>query len=123
MLFLAKSLVVDCKQPGTTLAADSNRWYTLGEGDKPMAKRVTVVFEDALYQEVLRRAGGPRKISEYLSRVIEGAMEGDPDAEGSPAGGAALSADLEMLELQVKGLVSEMATIKARLLTLESKDE
>jgi hypothetical protein len=89
----------------------------------PMAKRVTVVFEDALYQEVLRRAGGPRKISEYLNRVIEGAMEGDPDAEGSAAGGAALSADLEMLELQVKGLVSEMATIKARLLTLESKDE
>ena len=79
-----------------------------------MSKRFTVTLDDEAAALLPRLAGGARKQGDFLSRLIHAAAN-------APAGPT--PSDFEALQLEVKGLVSELHKVNARLLTLESRDE
>ena len=50
-----------------------------------MAKRVTLVLEDPVYQELVSRAGGVRKVSNYLNPLLQQALWPAAGADGAYA--------------------------------------
>ncbi|HMA36377.1 MAG TPA: hypothetical protein VKY74_18115 [Chloroflexia bacterium] len=79
-----------------------------------MAKRVTVILDDDAADLLLELAGSSRKQGKYLSTLVRAAAA----SRRAPGG-----VDLAALHLQVLGLTNELHTVKARLVTLEGRDE
>ncbi len=83
-----------------------------------MPKRITVMLDDEAAALLPRLAGGARKQGEYLSGLIRAAA-------ARPAGGGATpeATELEHLRIQVRGIIGELQSLNARLVTLETQDE
>lgn len=65
-----------------------------------MPKQVGVTFEDDLYEELKRRAGGERKISRYLNPLLR-TVFAQPDTDLAVRV-AALERELERLKTEQK---------------------
>jgi phosphate uptake regulator len=66
-----------------------------------MPKQVGVTFDDEVYEELKRRAGGERKISRYLNPLLRHAFtQQEPDLAARVA---ALERELERLKTKDKG--------------------
>ncbi len=81
-----------------------------------MPKRITVLLDDEAGALLPRLAGGARKQGDYLGRLIRAAAAQAPEA-------AAESGEFETLRMQVRGIMSELQSLNARLVTLETRDE
>ncbi len=79
-----------------------------------MSKRITVMLDDEAAAMLPRLAGGARKQGEFLSRLIHAAV--NQQAEPGPS-------DVEILRVQVRGIIGELQNINARLVTLETRNE
>jgi hypothetical protein len=68
----------------------------------PMPKRITIRLDDDVYEELLRRAGSERKISETLNPIIRIGLQSPPSPEILARIGE-LRVELTRLEAQVTG--------------------